>query len=989
MSRREARRPRRASARPSLAAHAHAPGGTPVGAALAELAARRRARRARAGARRGAAASAPPAASSSSAGSRDLGARRSRDRRGSCRGSSGSGALRYAEPTRSRGDALVRITDPLATPELGWHSARSAPTAPSRPAPASRSRSSTAASTSAHPEFAGAPGHRRCSTRSRLVGRRRRVPRHRRRLDRGRRGQRRRRGGRLPAALCASGTRCPRDLPTRRRDRRGSRPRSRAGPSVINLSLGGAARLAGRVATAILRAVGAGSLVVAAGGQRARARATRRSTRPASRTSSPSARPSRTSAVRLLVARARPSTSSRRASDIPVAATRRRPGARTARSTARASRRRWSSAAAAWVWTVAARADVDAARATSCARARRDVGAGRLRRRAPASGMLDIPAALAGRRRRATRRSRTTTSPGRGRRPLRRAEAADVRRGRASRAALDGAEDPATSTASRSRRGARLTVTVHADRERRRRRSSARPRGPSPSTRDRLAVSRLARRGAPRSSRCTNRGAGRGRLPPRAPGSSARREPELRGRRSGASPLPHGADGRVLDRRRRADVRLAHAHRDALGREAREQRVRERGGERLEQVVRPRRPRPRGRTPRRRGSRRRPRAGRELPASAHLELDVEEERWPLLALLVEHAVAAVQLEPAQLDDLMPRRRRAAAVSASTCSRTSWTRKIDAPRSNAATAAPTDAASVPVRRLRVAEQPAERALPREPDEHRPAERERARRAARTSSRFCAERLAEADARGRGRSRSSAIPADDRERRAAPRGTPPPPRRRRRSAGRACIVRGSPCMCIRQRYASAVGDDAGELRVAAQRRDVVDELGAELERAPRHLGLRRVDRDGHAPAAARARARPGAAPRRARRPRSPAASTRRRRRRSPRPRRASAAPPRPRRRGSRCTPPSEKLSGVTFTIPITAGRRKRSSSGGTSHRAMESSAARPQRPADGARRARVALGRRRGRLARATSLGRAPARAGRRDALIDILFSLYLV
>ena len=39
---------------------------------------------------------------------------------------------------------------------------------------------------------------------------------------------------------------------------------------------------------------------------------------------------------------------------------------------------------------------------------------------------------------------------------------------------------------------------------------------------------------------------------------------------------------------------------------------------------------------------------------------------------------------------------------------------------------------------------------------------------------------------------------------------------------------------------VRDDARKLRIAAKRRDVVDELGAELERAPRDLGLRRVDR-----------------------------------------------------------------------------------------------------------------------------------------------------
>ena len=43
-------------------------------------------------------------------------------------------------------------------------------------------------------------------------------------------------------------------------------------------------------------------------------------------------------------------------------------------------------------------------------------------------------------------------------------------------------------------------------------------------------------------------------------------------------------------------------------------------------------------------------------------------------------------------------------------------------------------------------------------------------------------------------------------------------------------------------ASVGDHARELGVAAERRHVVDELGAERERTPRHLALRGVDRDG---------------------------------------------------------------------------------------------------------------------------------------------------
>ena len=89
------------------------------------------------------------------------------------------------------------------------------------------------------------------------------------------------------------------------------------------------------------------------------------------------------------------------------------------------------------------------------------------------------------------------------------------------------------------------------------------------------------------------------------------------------------------------------------------------------------------------------------------------------------------------------------------------------------------------------------------------------------------------------------------------------------------------------AAGVGDDTRELRVAAQRGDVVHELDAELERAPRDRRLRGVDRDRRA-----ARSASTGSTRRssssALTPSSRAASTRRRRRRSPRPRRASPTP-----------------------------------------------------------------------------------------------------
>ena len=50
-----------------------------------------------------------------------------------------------------------------------------------------------------------------------------------------------------------------------------------------------------------------------------------------------------------------------------------------------------------------------------------------------------------------------------------------------------------------------------------------------------------------------------------------------------------------------------------------------------------------------------------------------------------------------------------------------------------------------------------------------------------------------------------------------------------------------MCMRQTYAPRVRDHARQLGVAAERGDVVDELRAELERAPRDRRLRGVDRD----------------------------------------------------------------------------------------------------------------------------------------------------
>src|SRR5439155_15636895 len=78
----------------------------------------------------------------------------------------------------------------------------------------------------------------------------------------------------------------------------------------------------------------------------------------------------------------------------------------------------------------------------------------------------------------------------------------------------------------------------------------------------------------------------------------------------------------------------------------------------------------------------------------HLELEVVEERLALALLLLAHAVVAEELEPVELEQDHPPTACATA-SASTCSRTSWTRRIVAPCSYARTAAARLAESGPV------------------------------------------------------------------------------------------------------------------------------------------------------------------------------------------------------------------------------------------------------------------------------------------------------
>ena len=120
---------------------------------------------------------------------------------------------------------------------------------------------------------------------------------------------------------------------------------------------------------------------------------------------------------------------------------------------------------------------------------------------------------------------------------------------------------------------------------------------------------------------------------------------------------------------------------------------------------------------------------------------------------------------------------------------------------------------------IAEHAGERALAREADEHRRPDRADSRRV-RGSARGSGRDVLPKPIPGSRQTRSSGIPAatataSRSSRNAATSSTTSSYR------GSTCIVRGSPCMCIRQTYAPASAIDARELRVAAQRGDVVHE------------------------------------------------------------------------------------------------------------------------------------------------------------------------
>ena len=223
-----------------------------------------------------------------------------------------------------------------------------------------------------------------------------------------------------------------------------------------------------------------------------------------------------------------------------------------------------------------------------------------------------------------------------------------------------------------------------------------------------------------------------------------------------------------------------------------------------------------------------------------LELDVDEESLALTPLLLEHAVEAVQDDAAQLDRhaTLARSIAAAAASASTCGATSWARKREAPRSNAATAAPTDAAVLPTFEDRVSEHPRERALPRQPDENGPPDPADPLEPA-DERQVLVRRLPEPD---------PGIEADmllgnprrhrDRQPFLEERGyLTDDVRVPRLELHRARL----PLHVHQANVRSRVRDHTCEGRIGAQRGDVVHERHAHLERAAGDLGLRRVDRD----------------------------------------------------------------------------------------------------------------------------------------------------
>ena len=198
--------------------------------------------------------------------------------------------------------------------------------------------------------------------------------------------------------------------------------------------------------------------------------------------------------------------------------------------------------------------------------------------------------------------------------------------------------------------------------------------------------------------------------------------------------------------------------------------------------------------------------------------------------------------------------------------------------------------------RIAEHARQRALPREPDEHRAARCCRSARA-RGSARGSGRASCRSRSPGRGRRAPRGSPPRPRPR-AAPRGTPATSPTTSSYRGSTCIVRGSPCMCIRQTYAPASATTPAS---AGSPRSAVTSFTSAAPSSSARRATSAFDvsiETGRPDEPLEHRQRRAAAPRRAARRPRPGGSTRRRRRRAPHPRRAAAAPSPPRPPGRRC-------------------------------------------------------------------------------------------
>ena len=152
----------------------------------------------------------------------------------------------------------------------------------------------------------------------------------------------------------------------------------------------------------------------------------------------------------------------------------------------------------------------------------------------------------------------------------------------------------------------------------------------------------------------------------------------------------------------------------------------------------------------------------------------------------------------------------------------------------------------------------------------------------------------------------------------------------------MVSGVPRMCISTSPAPRGGHGVRHLGIR-QPGDVVDDVRARRQRLARHRRLARIHRDRQRPArrgSPAPRAPPAPPPRPPRPPARRAAWTRRPRPPGPRPPPPSAAPARSRPPDRRTVPPSLKLSGVTFRMPITTGRSRSSAPRRSSQRPVVS-------------------------------------------------------